>query len=49
MRVQHPAFGDGVVMESRIDREDETVTIEFARAGVKRLAASLARLEVLDG
>ncbi|HET7012140.1 MAG TPA: 3'-5' exonuclease, partial [Anaerolineales bacterium] len=49
MRVQHPAFGDGIVMESVIDREDETVTIAFARAGVKRLAASLARLEVLDG
>jgi DNA helicase-2/ATP-dependent DNA helicase PcrA len=49
MRVQHPSFGDGVVMESRIDSEDETVTIAFARAGVKRLAASLARLEVLDG
>ena len=49
MRVQHPSFGDGIVMESRIDREDETVTIAFSGSGVKRLSASLARLEVLDG
>ena len=49
MRVQHPSFGDGIVMESHLDREDETVTIAFAGAGVKRLSASLAKLEVLDG
>jgi DNA helicase-2/ATP-dependent DNA helicase PcrA len=49
MRVQHPSFGDGIVMESHLDREDETVTIAFSGAGVKRLSASLARLEVLNG
>jgi DNA helicase-2/ATP-dependent DNA helicase PcrA len=48
MHVQHSAFGDGIVMESHLDREDETVTIAFGQAGVKRLSASLARLEVLD-
>jgi hypothetical protein len=36
-------------MESHLDREDETVTIAFAGSGVKRLSASLAKLEVLDG
>jgi hypothetical protein len=46
MRVAHAAFGDGVVLESELDREDEIVTIQFP-AGVKRLAASLAPLQVL--
>ncbi|HMK08678.1 MAG TPA: UvrD-helicase domain-containing protein [Anaerolineales bacterium] len=46
MRVAHAAFGDGVVLESELDREDEIVTIQFP-AGVKRLAASLAPLNIL--
>ena len=46
MRVAHAAFGDGVVLESELDREDEIVTIQFP-VGVKRLAASLAPLDIL--
>ncbi len=46
MRVAHAAFGEGVVLESELDREDEIVTIRFP-VGVKRLAASLAPLNVL--
>jgi DNA helicase-2/ATP-dependent DNA helicase PcrA len=46
MRVAHAAFGDGVVLESELDREDEIVTIQFP-VGVKRLAASLAPLNIL--
>jgi DNA helicase-2/ATP-dependent DNA helicase PcrA len=46
MRVAHAAFGDGVVLQSELDREDEIVTIQFP-AGVKRLAASLAPLNIL--
>jgi DNA helicase-2/ATP-dependent DNA helicase PcrA len=46
MRVAHAAFGDGVVLQSELDREDEIVTIQFP-VGVKRLAASLAPLNIL--
>jgi DNA helicase-2/ATP-dependent DNA helicase PcrA len=48
MRVTHPTFGEGVVMESRIEQDDEEVTIEFESHGCKVLAASLANLETLD-
>ncbi|MGH2605757.1 MAG: UvrD-helicase domain-containing protein, partial [Anaerolineales bacterium] len=49
MRVAHPTFGEGVVMEARLDRDDEEVTVAFPGVGVKRLAASVARLEILEG
>jgi len=49
MRVRHPAFGEGIVLESRLANDDEEVTIEFEDVGAKRLAASLARLTLLDG
>ena len=48
MRIRHPAFGEGLVIESKIENDDETVSIAFAGAGFKRLSASLARLELLD-
>jgi DNA helicase-2/ATP-dependent DNA helicase PcrA len=48
MRVVHAAFGDGLVLDSELDREDEIVTVRFENGGVKRLAASLAPLEVLE-
>jgi DNA helicase-2/ATP-dependent DNA helicase PcrA len=48
MRVRHPAFGEGMVIESRIENDDETVSIVFQTAGFKRLSASLARLELLE-
>jgi DNA helicase-2/ATP-dependent DNA helicase PcrA len=46
MRVAHAAFGEGFVLESELDRDDEIVTIQFP-VGVKRLAASLAPLQIL--
>ena len=48
-RVRHLRFGEGVVIESRPDGHDELVTVAFEHAGLKRLLASLARLELLDG
>ncbi|MGH2628002.1 MAG: ATP-dependent helicase [Anaerolineales bacterium] len=48
MRVVHPTFGEGVVMEARLERDDEEVTVAFPGMGVKRLAASLAGLRVLE-
>jgi DNA helicase-2/ATP-dependent DNA helicase PcrA len=48
MRVHHPSFGEGIVMESRIDHEEEEVTIAFESVGIKRLVATLAKLEKLE-
>jgi DNA helicase-2/ATP-dependent DNA helicase PcrA len=48
MRVQHPKFGEGIVMESRVDHDEEEVTVAFESVGIKRLAVSLANLEMLD-
>jgi DNA helicase-2/ATP-dependent DNA helicase PcrA len=47
MRVSHPTFGEGIVMETHLDRQDEIVTVSFTTVGIKRLDASLAGLEIL--
>ena len=47
MRVKHPTYGEGVVLESRIEDGDETVDVHFKSVGFKRLIASLAHLEIL--
>jgi DNA helicase-2/ATP-dependent DNA helicase PcrA len=44
-RVRHPRFGDGVVVSSQAKGEDAEITVAFEGKGVKRLLASLARLE----
>jgi DNA helicase-2/ATP-dependent DNA helicase PcrA len=46
-RVRHPVWGDGVVLESRIDDHEETADIHFESVGFKRLIVSLAKLEIL--
>ena len=46
-RVRHPTFGEGIVIESRLQRDDEEVSVVFEDAGIKRLLASFARLEKL--
>jgi DNA helicase-2/ATP-dependent DNA helicase PcrA len=47
-RVLHPEFGEGIVIESRLQRDDEEVTVVFEEAGIKRLLVSFARLERLS-
>lgn len=47
-RVLHPIWGEGVVLESRIEDGDETVDVHFASVGFKRLIASLAKLETVN-
>ncbi|HUS83702.1 MAG TPA: UvrD-helicase domain-containing protein [Anaerolineales bacterium] len=49
MRVQHKVFGEGVVLSTRIDHDDEEVSIEFEEIGTKHLDASMAQLEILKG
>ncbi len=47
MRVKHATWGEGIVLESRIQDDDETVDVFFESVGFKRLVASLAKLEIL--
>jgi DNA helicase-2/ATP-dependent DNA helicase PcrA len=47
-RVRHATFGEGLVIESRLDGSDEMVTVHFEQVGLKRLMASYARLERLE-
>jgi DNA helicase-2/ATP-dependent DNA helicase PcrA len=44
--VQHPVWGDGLVLSSRIQDDDEIVDIFFENIGMKRVAASLANLKL---
>jgi DNA helicase-2/ATP-dependent DNA helicase PcrA len=46
-RVRHATFGEGLVIESRVDGTDEIVSVVFEQAGLKRLMASFASLELL--
>jgi DNA helicase-2/ATP-dependent DNA helicase PcrA len=43
--VIHPVWGDGMVLNSRIQDDDEIVDIFFENVGMKRVAASLANLK----
>jgi DNA helicase II / ATP-dependent DNA helicase PcrA len=47
MRVVHPVFGDGMVIETRILGNDEIISVMFETTGLKRLAASVAKLDVV--
>jgi DNA helicase-2/ATP-dependent DNA helicase PcrA len=47
-RVLHDAFGEGMVLESRAQGDDEIVTVNFQQGGEKRLMASFAPMEVLE-
>jgi ATP-dependent DNA helicase UvrD/PcrA len=45
-RVRHPRLGDGIVVTSKLTRNDEEVTVAFSNGGgVKTLLASIANLE----
>jgi DNA helicase-2/ATP-dependent DNA helicase PcrA len=46
MRVLHPVWGEGMVLNSRIQDGDEVVDVFFSEIGLKRVVASLARLEI---
>ena len=47
MRVQHPSWGEGLVLNNRLQDGDETLDIFFEDVGLKRVVASLARLEII--
>lgn len=46
--VRHPSFGQGRVLAVSQSGADEFVTVEFSNFGVKKLAARLARLEIIE-
>ncbi|HEY3344269.1 MAG TPA: UvrD-helicase domain-containing protein [Anaerolineaceae bacterium] len=47
MRVSHPSWGEGLVVESRVQDGDEVIDVFFDSVGFKRLVASLAKLEII--
>jgi DNA helicase II / ATP-dependent DNA helicase PcrA len=47
-RVRHVRLGDGIVVTSKLTRDDEEVTVAFSHGGgIKTLLASIANLELL--
>ncbi|MFQ5921696.1 MAG: ATP-dependent helicase [Anaerolineales bacterium] len=48
MRVTHPRFGEGIVLETQLEYNDEEVTVNFEEAGIKHLVASMANLQIED-
>jgi len=46
--VRHQIWGEGIVLDSRIQDDDEIVDVVFESVGIKRLAASLANLTVVQ-
>jgi ATP-dependent DNA helicase UvrD/PcrA len=46
-RVKHPMWGEGIVLDSKVQDDDEIVDVVFESVGIKRLAASLANLAVI--
>lgn len=47
-RVTHAVWGEGMVVKSVLEDGDETVDVFFDSVGFKRLAASLAKLEIVN-
>ncbi|PIE81701.1 MAG: hypothetical protein CSA11_03365 [Chloroflexi bacterium] len=47
-KVEHATFGKGIVIESKITGNDEEVSVAFNKVGIKRLAASFAKLAVVE-
>ena len=45
--VRHQVWGEGIVLDSRIQDDDEIVDVVFESVGIKRLSASLANLKIL--
>jgi DNA helicase-2/ATP-dependent DNA helicase PcrA len=46
-RVRHPVWGEGIVLDTRVQDDDEIVDVVFNSVGIKRLSASLANLKII--
>ncbi|MCW5875487.1 MAG: UvrD-helicase domain-containing protein [Anaerolineales bacterium] len=49
MNVRHATWGEGMVLNSRIQDDDEVVDIFFQGVGLKKVLAAFANLETVDG
>lgn len=47
MRIKHSIWGEGIVLNARLQDGDETVDAVFESVGIKRMVASLANLKIL--
>ncbi len=47
MHVRHAVLGEGIVIQSKLQGEDEIVTVAFDSAGLKKLSAAIAKLEII--
>jgi DNA helicase-2/ATP-dependent DNA helicase PcrA len=47
MKVVHPMFGVGTVKKCDASGEDEKVVVQFQRAGIKKLVARFAKLQIV--
>ncbi len=47
-KVRHSSWGEGVVLESKIDGGDEVVTIQFKSVGLKKVIAGMTKLVKLS-
>jgi hypothetical protein len=46
-RIEPGRGGEGIVLDSRIQDDDEIVDVVFESVGIKRLSASLANLKII--
>ncbi|MCS7062015.1 MAG: UvrD-helicase domain-containing protein [Anaerolineae bacterium] len=47
-RVYHQKFGEGIVLRSTRQRDDEEVEVFFAKSGLKRLSATISGLKKIE-
>ena len=48
MNVRHPTWGEGMVLDSKIEDNDEVVDIFFEDIGLKKVLAAFAKLEIVE-
>ena len=46
-RVRHPIWGEGMVLNSTLKDSDEVVDVYFESVGLKRVSASIGKLEII--
>jgi DNA helicase-2/ATP-dependent DNA helicase PcrA len=46
-RIKHGTWGEGIILDSKIQDDDEIVDVVFESVGIKRLSASLANLKII--
>ena len=47
-KVRHSSWGEGTVLESKIEGDDEIVTIQFKSVGLKKVIAGMTKLVKLS-